>query len=152
MKRQPRVSVKEQQTGAMLYTTLFILLILTVLAASAITLTSSEQQMATNAHASRLAFHASESAINAAIKDDSKLLEATTSGTSVLNVNLANPQLTSTATINLTGSGTATGFSLGIGSGTFGTYQFEITGTGEITSLPSKVEAVQGLYKIAPSG
>ncbi len=141
-----------RQTGAIFYTTLFVLLIITMLAASAMLMTSGEQKTATNAFASKVAFHASESAINAAIKDDNALLEAASTGSKTLNVDLDNPGITSTASITLIGLGTATGFSLGVESGTFSAYQLEITGSGEITTFPTKAESVQGLYKIAPSG
>ena len=150
MRRRQRVH--GVQRGAMIYMTLIILLLVTVLATTAISLTTGEQKMATGNQAMRAAFHASESAINAAINDDDALLDAVVLGTRVLAVDLGNTQITSTATINLTGSGTATGFSLGVEGGTFGAYQFEIVGSGEIADVGSKAESVQGLYKIAPSG
>ena len=141
---------KHNEGGAILFIALAILLIVTLMGLSAITLTSTQQQVTTNIQAENQVFHAAEAAINEAIGNDDALFEAVSSSPEIIAVDLQNSNITSTATINLTGSGTVTGFSLGVEGGAFAAYQFEITGTGEIPDLNSKAESVQGLYKIAP--
>jgi|TARA_Y100000310_G_scaffold173047_1_gene173165 type IV pilus assembly protein PilX len=144
-----------RQNGAALFAALIILLVITVMATSSISVTSLEQTMALNTQAENMAFQASESAINAAVDDDSLLQQAVNSSPGnwpVLNVDLNDPNISSSAEIRHMGTGNASGFSLGLESGMFGAYRFEIVGNGTVGSINIQSETTQGLYKIAPSG
>ena len=143
------------QEGAILFVSLVILLIVTMLAASSLSTTFMQQRMAVNTEAEMLAFTASESAVNAAAENTSILLQSIGKSGATnpqLTVDLGDDRVVSTATIVHKDIGIATGFSLGVEGGTFGAYRFEIQGSGVIASLNIQSNTTQGLYKIAPSG
>jgi hypothetical protein len=143
-----------RQSGVALFATLIILLVITVLATSSIGVTSLEQTMAVNAQAENMAFQASESAINAAMADDSLLQQAINSSPGnwpTLGVDLNDGSVTSIAEVKHMGTGSASGFSIGLEAGTFGAFRFEIVGTGAVNAVNVQSEVTQGMYKIAPS-
>jgi hypothetical protein len=142
------------QGGVALFATLVILLVITVLATSSISVTSLEQTMATNVQAENMAFQASESAVSAALENDALLqdaVEATPGSWPTMSVDLSNASVTSVAEVKLMGTGVASGFSIGLEEGTFGTYRFEVIGTGSVSAINVQSEVTQGAYKIAPS-
>jgi len=143
------------QEGAILFISLVVLLIVTMLAAASLSTTFMQQRMAVNTEAEMLAFTASESAVNAAAENTSILLQSIgTSGSSnpQLTIDLDDDRVVSSATIVHKEIGIASGFSLGVEGGSFGAYRFEIQGSGVITSLNIQSNTTQGLYKIAPGG
>lgn len=155
LQHNPVWSNPDRQNGAALFAALIILLVITVMATSSISVTSLEQTMAMNTQAENMAFQASESAINAALDNDSLLLQAINSSPGswpTLDVDLNDANITSTAEIKHMGTGNASGFSLGLEAGMFGAYRFEIVGTGSVGSMNVQSETTQGLYKVAPSG
>ena len=142
-----------RQSGVALFATLIILLVITVLATSSIGVTSLEQTMAVNAQAENMAFQASESVINQAMADDSVLLRAIEIAPDWEPVlGLVGPPVDSSAAVKHMGTGFVSGFSLGLESGMFGAYRFEIVGTGTVGSTNIQVGTTQGVYKVAPSG
>jgi hypothetical protein len=147
--------IPNRQSGIALFATLIILLVITVLATSSISVTSLEQTMATNIQAESMAFQASESAINAAMTNDALLLQAIDSAPGswpTSSIDLNDPKVTSVAEVRHMGTGNASGFSIGLESGMFGAFRFEIIGRGTVDAINVQSESTQGAYKIAPSG
>ena len=144
-----------RQNGVALFATLIILLVVTVMATSSIGVTSLEQTMAVNAQAENMAFQASESVINKAMADESVLLTAIVLAPvwqTVPGLDGEDGPVTSSAAVKHMGTGFVSGFSLGLESGMFGAYRFEIVGTGTVGSTNIQVGTTQGVYKVAPSG
>lgn len=143
-----------RQNGVALFATMIILFVITIMATSSIGVTSLEQTMAMNAQAENMAFQASESAINAALDNDAVLLQAINSSPGnwpTLDVDLNDTNITSTAEVKHMGTSYASGFSIGLESGMFGAYRFEVVGTGSVGAINVQSETTQGVYKIAPS-
>jgi hypothetical protein len=144
-----------RQNGVALFATLIILLVVTVMATSSIGVTSLEQTMATNAQAENMAFQASESAVNSAIANDALLLQAVDAAPGswpTLTVDLGNASVVSTAEVRHRGTGIVSGFSMGLESGMFGAFRFEIEGTGTVGASNIQAGTTQGVYRVAPSG
>jgi hypothetical protein len=86
--------------------------------------------------------------------NDTLLLQAvnaTPGSWPTLSVNLNDAKVTSVAEVRHMGTGNASGFSIGLESGMFGAFRFEIIGTGNVDAINVQSESTQGVYKIAPS-
>ncbi|MBV1878160.1 MAG: hypothetical protein KUG79_11005 [Pseudomonadales bacterium] len=150
---QPFNQIARQQKGATLFISLVILLIVTLLAASSLTSTNFQQRMALNTEAENIAFNASESAVNSALNNTPVLLLSINAPAGTfpeLTLDLDDSRVVATAEVEHKSTSIAPGFSLGLSSGSYVAYKFEVRGTGSIGSLKTQSNTTQGVYKIAP--
>ncbi len=146
------------QQGTVLVLAMLMLLVMTLIGVTTMRTATLEEKMSANSMNTSISLQASESAVEAALKDTNNLVNALNSGTAItINVSLSDPTgppgfATAKAEITYKGSTIAPGFSFGANQGTFSTYQFEAIGTGEVPSANAKVITGHGVYRVGPGG
>jgi len=140
-----------RQGGAVLIVSLMLLLVLTIIGVTSMSSSNMEEKMAANTMNYNITFHASESAVNAALEDTESLAQSITSSTPItVNINLGDSSVTSAAEISYLGAGIAVGYSLGENASAFSSYRFDATGTGSKTSTNATTVTSQGVRRIGP--
>lgn len=128
-----------RQNGAVLITSLILLLIMTMLAITTMRTATMEETMARNSAFSNRAFQAAESALAAAAysANDSVISTALSNGTNSVTTAGLNSNLTSSATVThqVMDNAPCPGGSMGIGrGGTFENVYFRIDAQGSLVS------------------
>ncbi len=145
--------VPNRQEGTVLVVAMLMLLVMTLIGVTTMRTATLEEKMSANSMNTSISLQASESAVDAALKDTNNLVTALNSGTAVtINVNLGTSTVTAKADITYKGNTIAPGFSFGANQGTFSTYQFEAMGTGEVPAANAKVVTGHGVYRVGPGG
>ena len=141
-----------QQSGAVLFVSLIMLLVLTIIGVTAMRSSTLEEKMAANTMNYGMTFHAAESAIENALDDTNSLVQAIlTSDTITVDLDIGESSITSSADIKYLGSGIAYGYSLGQNSSAFSSYRFDATGTANRTNSGAAVSMSQGVRRIGPN-
>lgn len=135
----PRHKALRAQNGAVLLTSLILLLVMTMLAVTTMRTTSMEQKMAANAAFTNRAFQAAESALAEAVysTNDTALTNALNSGPSNVTTAGLSSELTSSAVVTHQEMDNAPcpGGSMGIGrGGTFENVYFRVAAQGSLQS------------------
>ena len=140
------------QSGAALFVSLIMLLVLTVIGVTAMRSAVLEEKMAANTMNYNATFHAAESAIENALDDTNSLVQAIlTEDVVTVNLDIGDSSITSNADVTFMGSGIAYGFSLGQNSSAFSSYRFDATGTASRTNNGANVSMSQGVRRIGPN-
>jgi type IV pilus assembly protein PilX len=141
-----------RQSGAVLFVSLIMLLVLTLIGVTAMRSSTLEEKMAANTMNHNITFHAAESAIENALDDTNSLVQAIlTESTISVNLNMGDSSVTSSADVTYLGSGIALGFSLGQNSSAFSSYKFDATGTASRANSGANVSMSQGVRRIGPN-
>lgn len=141
----------KQQSGAVLIISLLMLVVLTLLGVTAMSSSTMGEKMSANNMNYNAAFHASESAVEAALDDASSLAQAINSAAPVtITVDLGDPNISTSADVTYLGSGIALGFSLGQNSSSFSSYRFDATGTAIKNNVGAKTITSQGVHRVGP--
>lgn len=135
----PKRESLRAQGGAVLLTSLILLLVMTMLAVTTMRTTSMEQKMAANAALTNRAFQAAESALAEAVysADDTVLTSALSSGPSNVTTAGLSAEITSSAVVTHQEMDNAPcpGGSMGIGrGGTFENVYFRVAAQGGLQS------------------
>lgn len=135
----PRPRPLRAQDGAVLITSLILLLVMTMLAVTTMRTTTMEQKMAANAAFTNRAFQAAESALAEAVysTDDTVLTNALNSGPSSVTTDGLSSEITSSAVVTYQEMDNAPcpGGSMGVGrGGTFENVYFRVAAQGGLQS------------------
>lgn len=171
------MKIHSKQTGAVLITSLLILLVMTIIGVSSIGSTNLEERMAQNFQNIAITFQAAESAINKVVNASNPggsgassnpfydaandpVVAAVNAGigdtSTVVNHDssdldpgsyLVNASLTATSTVVYNGTGNCPGMSIG----TIICHYFEISTDASIAEINSNQTHVQGIYRPAPA-
>ena len=141
----------DAQSGAVLFVSMMLLLVMTLIGLATMGTARLEEKMSANSMNSNVSLHASESAVDAALLDVNNLVTALNSGATVtITPNFGVSSMTAKAEITYKNSTRAAGFSFGNNQGTFSTYQFEALGTGEVPAANAKTVTGHGVYRVGP--
>ena len=148
------INKSSRQSGAVLFVSLTMLLLISIIGVAGIRTVVMEKNMSTNNQYEMLVFQGTESAIEGILADDDAYVEA-------INTAIGDPSptrsfmldhasykftITSDATISVGNPEVPIGFSLG----DFVRYPFTITGSSSIASINASDTHVQTASKIAP--
>jgi type IV pilus assembly protein PilX len=154
----PRAPKKHCQQGAALIVALLLLLAMTALGLAASSGANLEMRMAGNNQQINATLQAAESAVDATVENITLMSQALTSNAPVQqsirldsSFDTANQPVTSTAEMTYLGKGVLNGYSIGVGQGSFVSYNFEAKGTGTTQGNVTSVTS-QGVYRIMASG
>lgn len=154
--RVTSLTKKNHQEGIVLVTTLLVLAVVSLLVASMILTSGSEEKMAFNAQTRNQTFQAADSALSAIINDDNAMFDAiddVNSLSSVETFDLGIPRLNSESFLEYQGKGIPVGASLSSAV----TFKFEAEGRGYIDDNntfddaddEAKSRIFQGMYRIS---
>jgi type IV pilus assembly protein PilX len=134
-----KYKLHRRQSGAVLITSLILLLIMTMLAVTTMRTATMEETMARNAAFANRAFQAAESALASAMytANDSVISTALSNGTNSVTTSGLNSNLTSNATVThqVMENAPCPGSSMGIGrGGTFENVYFRVEAEGSLQS------------------
>ena len=143
-----------RQAGAVLFVSLFMLLMISLIGVAGIRSAVLEKNMAANNQYEMLVFQGAESAIEGVVADDDVFIEAINTGAGesapersyTLDHDDQSFSISSMATISAGAPQVALNYSLG----EFASYPFTITSTSAITSINASDTHVQTVSKIAP--
>ena len=173
MKRIDKIST---QKGVVLFISLILLFVLTLLGVTSMSSSSLENRMASNFQHSHLVFQAAETAIrdlmlltdpdsttNPAYSEDAdpmvELLKlgsgavvTTTHDMTSYSDTSSGITVTATSETEYTSSASCGGSSMGVGSGAVTCYEFEFRSTANISTSSSSQTHIQGVNRMAPGG
>lgn len=160
MKHNKRIftmATANRQQGIVLVSTMLMVAVLSVLVASMVITSGSEERMAFNAQSQNQSFQMADSALSSIVNSDTAMFEAIDAGSggssSLTEFSTGISRLNSEAVIEYRGKGTAVGTSLSKSV----TYQFEAEGRGFIDDNgtfndaddEAKTRLLQGMYRIS---
>jgi type IV pilus assembly protein PilX len=149
MRRRSLKPIRQaREQGMVLIVCLLIIVVVTLIAGTAMKTSGVEEKMAANAQSYNRTFQAAESAVELAFSNDNMMFEAidATDGlSSVASTAIGSDGLTATAQTEFRGEGIAPGNS--IGSAT--TFMYEVIGTGELESMNTSTVIRQGYYRVS---
>ncbi|WP_207063344.1 PilX N-terminal domain-containing pilus assembly protein [Motiliproteus sp. SC1-56] len=138
-----------RERGMVLVVCLLVILMVTLIAATATRTSTFEEKMAANAQTYNRTFQAAESAVEVAINNDNLMFEAiddvSTATSSQQSVPIGDSGVTASAQIEFKGEGIAPGNSIGSAS----TYMYEIHAIGSMDSMNATTEIRQGFYRVS---
>ncbi len=140
---QPR-----QQRGMVLIVCLMVIVVVTLIAGTAMKTSGVEEKMAANAQTYNRTFQAAESAVQLAFDDDTMMFESIDASdglSSVTSASIGSSGVTATAQTEFKGEGIAPGNSIGSAS----TFMYEVIGTGEMESMNASTVIRQGYYRVS---
>lgn len=144
-------SSMQTQEGAVLIVALIILLAMTLIGVTTMRTANLEEKMSANNMNNNKSLHASESAVDAALRDTNNIVTALNSGTTVnIPVDLGDTNIVASADITYKSNTRAPGYSFGNNQGTFSTYNFEAIGTGTVPAVKAKTITGHGAYRLGP--
>ena len=140
---------RKDQKGAALFVSLMILFLMTIIGLNALNTSTTDERMALNTQHQQEVFHAAESAINVAKRDNSALEDAITTGTSSSIPYTGQADITASAQVSYVGCGqSAAGFAIG----QFVTHEFGINASANLAASSAQANHLQGVSLLAPSG
>ncbi|MEH6472915.1 MAG: PilX N-terminal domain-containing pilus assembly protein [Halopseudomonas sp.] len=138
----------QQQRGMVLIVCLLVIVVVTLIAGTAMRTSGMEEKMAANAQTYNRTFQAAESAVELGIDSDTMMFEsidASDSLSSVTSASIGSHGVVATAQTEFRGEGIAPGNS--IGSAT--TFMYEVIGTGEMETMNASTVIRQGYYRVS---
>lgn len=151
-------SFRRTQRGAVLVTSLVLLLVMTILGVASLRSSSLEERIAANTVMLTQAFHAAEGVLNEAVAAASAsgtLLGSTMGGTNATVPLTLDGSTGGTATVSYLGFGPALGDSMGVGGGNeIVMHHFEIEADGRLTAADGRVmtttQTIGGIKRRGP--
>ena len=150
MKRQDMTlqSRPERQQGVVLIVCLLVIVVVTLIAGTAMKTSGVEEKMAANAQTYNRTFQAAESAVELAFNNDTLMFESIDASdglSSVVSASIGSDGVTASAQTEFRGEGIAPGNSIGSAS----TFMYEVIGTGEMDSMNASTVIRQGYYRVS---
>lgn len=136
------------QRGMILVVCLLVIMMVTLIAATATKTSTYEEQMAANAQTYNRTFQAAESAVELAFTNETLMMEAADASdalSSTVSTAIGSHGVVATAQIRFRGEGIAPGNSIGTAS----TFLYEINGTGELEEMNTSSLIRQGFYRVS---
>lgn len=146
--RFSQTSLPGKQQGMVLIVCLLVIVIVTLIAGTAMRTSGLEEQMAANAQTYNRTFQAAESAVELAFNDDTMMFEsidASDALSSIVSSSIGSSGVTASAQTKFRGEGIAPGNSLGSAT----TFMYEVIGTGEMASMNAATVIRQGYYRVS---
>ena len=139
---------KSKQSGAVLFVSLMILFLMTIIGLSALNNATTDERMALNMQHQQQVFHAAESAINVVKRDIASLEQAITTGAaSTPLAYTSQADVAASASATYAGCGEpAAGFSLG----GFVRHEFGINASASLGASSAQANHLQGVSLLAP--
>lgn len=144
------------QSGAALFISMMFLFLMTIIGINALNSATTDERMALNMQHQEAVFHAAESAINVAKRDNTTLEGAITGGAPQVdypNPPIVNHPVGATATVSYLDCGAAPGdFSIELGASGVVAHIFEINAIADYDNSGAHADHTQGTRLIRPSG
>ncbi|WP_210396389.1 pilus assembly PilX N-terminal domain-containing protein [Motiliproteus sediminis] len=141
-------SLPNRQRGVVLVVCLLVIMVVTLIAATATKTSTYEEKMAANAQTYNRTFQAAESAVELAFTNETMMMEAIDASDSISSTTstaVGSHGVVATASIRFRGEGIAPGNSIGTAS----TYMYEINGEGELDEMNTSTLIRQGFYRVS---
>ena len=150
----PQSSFKGQfpppQSGSVLVIGLLMMLVMMVIGVTAVSTSSLEERMASNAQNAMISFQAAETAIQGTAGDVTALIDSMAGTPETRTFNIATG-VSSNSTVTYVGPTSLPGFSMGSSSSISG-HLFDINGVGQVTAVNARANHDQGLVRVGPGG
>lgn len=148
----PQSSFKGQfpppQSGSVLVIGLLMMLVMMVIGVTAVSTSSLEERMASNAQNAMISFQAAETAIQGTAGDVTALIDSMAGTPETRTFNIATG-VNSNSTVTYVGPTSLSGFSMG--SSVAG-HLFDINGVGQVAAVNAQANHDQGLVRVGPGG
>jgi len=137
-----------RQRGMVLVVCLLVIMVVTLIAATATKTSTYEEQMAANAQTYNRTFQAAESAVELAFTNETLMMEAADASdalSSTVSSAIGSSGVIATAQMRFRGEGIAPGNSIGTAS----TFLYEINGEGTLEAMNTSTLVRQGFYRVS---